>query len=89
MILIRLLPFALGNPHPDRRREPASARSQRQADGRGRCRAVSDLISLIRESVDKLARDQTSRGDLKILSRTLRELATPSRSFRPIDRGGR
>jgi uncharacterized protein (TIGR00730 family) len=35
---------------------------------------IADLIALIRESVDKLHADRTNRGDLKILSRTLREL---------------
>src|SRR3569623_2230316 len=29
---------------------------------------------MIKESADKLARDNTSRGDIKILSRTIREL---------------
>jgi uncharacterized protein (TIGR00730 family) len=35
---------------------------------------ISDLIAMIRESADKLHADRTDRGDLKILSRTLREL---------------
>ncbi|MCA9257959.1 MAG: LOG family protein [Planctomycetales bacterium] len=35
---------------------------------------IADLIARIRESADKLHADRTSRGDLKILSRTLREL---------------
>ena len=35
---------------------------------------IADLIEEIKESAERLARDQTSRGDLKILSRTLREL---------------
>jgi uncharacterized protein (TIGR00730 family) len=35
---------------------------------------TADLIEQIKESAEQLARDQTSRGDLKILSRTLREL---------------
>ncbi len=39
-----------------------------------RARYVADLIETIRDSADRLARDHTSRGDLKILSRTLREL---------------
>ena len=37
-------------------------------------RLVNDLIAMIRESADKLESDQASRGDLKIISRTLREL---------------
>jgi len=35
---------------------------------------ISDLIAMIRESADKLHADKIDRGDLKILSRTLREL---------------
>jgi uncharacterized protein (TIGR00730 family) len=42
-----------------------------------------DLIEQIKESADKLAFDQTSRGDLKILSRTLRELRYAFKVFRP------
>ncbi|HJT33053.1 MAG TPA: LOG family protein [Pirellulales bacterium] len=44
---------------------------------------VSDLIALIKESADKLAHDKTSRGDLKILSRTLRELRYAFKVFSP------
>jgi uncharacterized protein (TIGR00730 family) len=35
---------------------------------------VADLIDQIKQAAEQLARDQASRGDLKILSRTLREL---------------
>ena len=35
---------------------------------------IADLIAMIRESADKLHADRIDRGDLKILSRTLREL---------------
>src|SRR5690606_1507156 len=35
---------------------------------------IADLIARIRESADQLHADRTDRGDLKILSRTLREL---------------
>ena len=44
---------------------------------------VSDLITMIKESADKLAQDHTSRGDLKILSRTLRELRYAFKVFAP------
>lgn len=44
---------------------------------------ISDLIEMIKESADKLARDQTSRGDLKILSRTVRELRYAFKVFSP------
>jgi uncharacterized protein (TIGR00730 family) len=47
---------------------------------------VEDLIQTIRESADKLERDKTSRGDLKILSRAIRELRYAFRVFSPYRR---
>lgn len=44
---------------------------------------VSDLIDLIKESAAKLERDHPRRGDLKILSRTLRELRYAFKVFAP------
>jgi uncharacterized protein (TIGR00730 family) len=44
---------------------------------------ITDLIAQIKESADKLAADQTSRGDLKILSRTMRELRYAFKVFSP------
>ena len=44
---------------------------------------VDDLIAMIKESADKLAQDRTSRGDLKILSRTLKELRYAFKVFSP------
>lgn len=44
---------------------------------------ISDLIDTIKESADKLRQDRTSRGDLKILSRTLRELRYAFKVFTP------
>ena len=44
---------------------------------------VVDLIEQIKESADKLVSDKTSRGDLKILSRTLRELRYAFKVFTP------
>jgi uncharacterized protein (TIGR00730 family) len=44
---------------------------------------IADLIAQIHESADKLAADGTSRGDLKILSRTLRELRYAFKVFAP------
>jgi uncharacterized protein (TIGR00730 family) len=44
---------------------------------------VAELIQTIKDSVDKLASDRTSRGDLKILSRTLRELRYAFKVFSP------
>lgn len=53
------------------------------AESKRRAQRVSDLIEMIRESTEKLARDQTSRGDLKILSRALRELRYAFKVFTP------
>ncbi|HEY1600043.1 MAG TPA: TIGR00730 family Rossman fold protein [Pirellulales bacterium] len=44
---------------------------------------VSDLIAMIKDSADKLAADRTSRGDLKILSRAIRELRWAFKVFAP------
>ena len=42
-----------------------------------------DLFEVLRKSVDRLEEDQPARGDLKILSRTLRELRHAFSVFRP------
>jgi uncharacterized protein (TIGR00730 family) len=47
---------------------------------------TEDLIQNIHESADKLARDHTSRGDLKLLSRAIRELRYAFRVFQPFRR---
>ena len=44
---------------------------------------IVDLIEQIKESADKLALDHTSRGDLKLISRTLRELRYAFKVFTP------
>ncbi len=54
--------------------QPVSKQQQRQVD---------DLIARIRLSADKLAADKPARGDLKILSRTLRELRYAFKVFAP------
>ncbi|REK07529.1 MAG: TIGR00730 family Rossman fold protein [Planctomycetota bacterium] len=62
--------------------ERALSDANGQLDGPDRSRIV-DLIEQIKESADKLAVDQTSRGDLKILSRALRELRYAFKVFTP------
>jgi uncharacterized protein (TIGR00730 family) len=52
----------------------------------GRRRKVDDLIQTIKESADKLASDGSSRGDIKILSRALRELRYAFKVFSPYRR---
>src|SRR6186713_2846655 len=44
---------------------------------------IQDLIQTIKESADKLAADGSSRGDLKLISRTLRELRYAFKVFSP------
>ncbi|MCR4414930.1 MAG: LOG family protein, partial [Thermoguttaceae bacterium] len=44
---------------------------------------TADLIEKLHETADKLASDQTSRGDVKILSRTLQELRYAFKVFSP------
>ena len=60
-----------------RRRNPPPQRAEAAPQ------RISELIERIRESADKLAKDKTSRGDLKILSRTLRELGYAFKVFAP------
>ncbi len=44
---------------------------------------IADLIEQIKESAEKMAADKPSRGDLKILSRTMRELRYAFKVFSP------
>jgi uncharacterized protein (TIGR00730 family) len=53
------------------------------ATGGDRRRHIQDLVNLIKESADKLALDGSSRGDLKIISRALRELRYAFKVFSP------
>ncbi|HUG67798.1 MAG TPA: TIGR00730 family Rossman fold protein [Pirellulaceae bacterium] len=58
---------------PDARQEPSESQTLRTAD----------LIGSIKEYADKLLEDGSTRGDLKILSRTLRELRYAFKVFAP------
>lgn len=42
------------------------------------------LVAEIREIADKLERDQTTRGDLKIITRALKELRYAFKVFKPV-----
>ena len=46
----------------------------------------TELIDEIKQTADKLARDGATRGDLKILSRALRELRYAFKVFTPYRR---
>ena len=56
---------------------------QQQPVSKQHRRQIDDLIARIRLSADKLAADKPARGDLKILSRTLRELRYAFKVFAP------
>lgn len=60
--------------------QPGTPASQSDID---RGRRAEDLIETIKEYADKLASDGSTRGDLKILSRTLRELRYALKVFSP------
>lgn len=47
---------------------------------------TADLIAQLRETVDKLERDKASRGDLKLINRTVRELRYAFKVFAPYRR---
>ena len=66
--------------------DTASEQGDRAADSGDDPERIADLIEQIKESADKLAKDRTSRGDLKILSRTLRELRYAFKVFTPYRR---
>ncbi len=61
----------------------ASETPQEPSSSRGAPPHIADLIQRIRDLTDKLAGDHTSRGDLKILSRTLQELRYAFKVFSP------
>jgi uncharacterized protein (TIGR00730 family) len=45
-----------------------------------------DLLDMMRRTIDQLEKDSASRGDLKILNRTLRELRYAMKVFKPYRR---
>ena len=47
-------------------------------------RPPEDLVQTIKEYADKLAADGSSRGDLKVISRTIRELRYAFKVFAPF-----
>ncbi len=48
--------------------------------------AHTDLLDTMRRTIDRLEKDETARGDLKILSRTMRELRYAFKVFQPYRR---
>lgn len=47
---------------------------------------IAHLVAEIKETADKFARDQASRGDLKLVSRALKELRYAFKVFKPFRR---
>lgn len=77
------------NDSPDR--VPSPPPPDRTADelrheSLGHVHKIDDLIEQIKETADKLSRDGSTRGDLKLLSRTLRELRYAFKVFSPYRR---
>jgi uncharacterized protein (TIGR00730 family) len=64
-------------------RKPESTRGEAIPGRIEPSRKINDLIDLIKESADKLAMDGSSRGDLKLVSRALRELRYAFKVFSP------
>jgi uncharacterized protein (TIGR00730 family) len=57
-----------------------------EISGPDRERQIGELVDRIKQSADKLAEDGSSRGDLKLLSRALRELRYGFKVFGPYRR---
>jgi uncharacterized protein (TIGR00730 family) len=74
--------------NPPAGEHPAGEPVEGQADAAAvsSARHIMELIQRIKESADLLASDKTSRGDLKILSRALRELRYAFKVFSPYRR---
>lgn len=73
----KILPEAFGESEKDRPTpadEPTSSLSN------------DDILSMMRRTIDQLEHGDTSRGDLKLLSRTLRELRYAFNVFQPYQR---
>ncbi len=75
--------------HPEAQGEDVKERPQpadEPADDASRGPGQSDLLDLMQSTIQRLERDGTTRGDLKILSRTLRELRYAFKVFQPYRR---
>jgi uncharacterized protein (TIGR00730 family) len=65
---------------------PAPSSPHSDADSALASKHIADLIQQLKETADQMAADHPSRGDLKILSRTLRELRYAFKVFMPYRR---
>lgn len=75
----RKLPSEAIGEDEHRRPQPADDPIRKDVDSQ-------DLYRVMRHTIDRLEHDKTARGDLKILSRTLRELRYAFTVFRPYRR---
>ncbi|MEO8494901.1 MAG: TIGR00730 family Rossman fold protein [Planctomycetota bacterium] len=64
-------------------KKPSRSPDAEQKASASRAARTTDLINSIKEYADKLYEDGSTRGDLKILSRTLRELRYAFKVFAP------
>lgn len=71
--------------HPEAQGEDEKERPQ-PADETPTVLDQNDLIEMLQRSIASLQRDGTTRGDLKILSRTIRELRYAFKVFQPFRR---
>jgi uncharacterized protein (TIGR00730 family) len=74
---LKIVPEALGE---DEKQRPQPADELPTALSSG------DLLEMMRRTIDRLEQDGSARGDLKILSRTLRELRYAFKVFQPYRR---
>jgi uncharacterized protein (TIGR00730 family) len=65
---------------------PAPSTPHSDSDATVAAKQITDLIEQIKDSADHMAGDHPSRGDLKIISRTLRELRYAFKVFSPYRR---
>lgn len=71
---------------PDGLNSPVTELPPAESSSEPRKRQIGDLIERIKEAADKLAADGSSRGDLKLVNRALRELRYGFKVFGPYRR---
>ena len=75
--------------HPEAQGEDVKERPQpadEPADGDASGLQHADLLDMLRRTIERLEQDGTTRGDLKILNRSLRELRYAFKVFQPYRR---
>ncbi len=72
--------------YPEAQGEDEKERPQPADEVAGPPTDHADLLSMMQQTIARLERDGTTRGDLKILNRTLRELRYAFKVFQPFRR---